>query len=282
MWKDRTIGIHFNDTFGFDRTLLVCTTDLVIPNRKALGVRLEDGLLPVSAPTRDAILNFAKAHASEELFLLLTCGFFTGMRIQTLADLRIETLERAIPDPSYPELLKITVGPGASPPVKTKFDVTGQIWISKILVEQLWNYATSPRRLRRVVKASTENKGLIFLTRFGNPYAQRGVDKSTAINVEMLTLRRKLQATSQKLLEEFKFHQTRCTFATELARLAILNGGGISALAIVKEALLHKNEATSMKYIKFIENIDIKSKAMDEFTRAFLGNLGPINSESHE
>jgi len=227
-------------------------------------------------------LNFAKAHASEELFLLLTCGFFTGMRIQTLADLRVETLARAIPDPSHTGLLKLTVGPGASPPVKTKFDVTGQIWISNILLEKLWNYATSPRRLKRVAKASAENKDVIFLTRFGNPYAQRGVDKSTAINVEMLSLRRRLLATNPELLKEFKFHQTRCTFATEFARLAIRNGGGISAVAIIKEALLHKDEATSLKYIKFIESIAIKSNVMDEFTRAFLGAVDPAGSESHD
>ncbi|MCQ4284810.1 site-specific integrase [Stutzerimonas stutzeri] len=280
MWKERTIGIHFNDTFGFDRTLLVSTTDLAIPNRRAVGIRLEDGLIPVSARTRDSILNFAKAHASEELFLLLTCGFFTGMRIQTLADLRIETLERAIPDPAHPELLRLTVGPGASPPVKTKFDVTGQIWISKVLLDRLWLYATSVRRLKRVAKASNENKNLLFLTRFGNPYAQRGTDKSTAINVEMLGLRRTIYANNSKLLEGFKFHQTRCTFATQLARLAIANGGGISAIAIVKEALLHKDEATSLKYIKFVESTDLKSTIMDEFTRAFLGITD--SSSSHE
>lgn len=282
MWKERTIGIHFNDTFGFDRTLLVDTTDLAIPNRKALGIRLEDGLLPVSGRTRDLILKVAQAHASEELFLLLTCGFFTGMRIQTLTDLRIGTLEKALPDPAHPELFRLTVGPGASPPVKTKFDVTGQIWITKSLLDQLWKYTTSARRLKRVAKASLANKDLIFLTRFGNPYAQRGIDKSTAINVEMLTLRRTLCTKKPGLLEGFKFHQTRCTFATELARLAIANGCGISAIAIVKEALMHKDEATSLKYVKFVESSDIKRKIMDEFTRAFLGITETPNRYGHE
>ena len=129
MWHERTVGIHLTDTFGFDRTLTVNTTDLAIQNRAAPGERLEDGLLPVSSIDRNRILEFAKRQASQELFWLLTIGFYTGMRLQTITDLKIKTLENAVPDPADINLYRLSVGPGATPPVATKFGVTGKIWI---------------------------------------------------------------------------------------------------------------------------------------------------------
>ncbi|AXQ50650.1 site-specific integrase (plasmid) [Stenotrophomonas rhizophila] len=271
MWLERTVGIHLTNSFGLERTLSVTTTDLSIPNRSRPGERLEDGLLPLSAADRNRILNFARDQASEELFLLLMSGFFTGMRLQTLADLKIRTLTNAIPDPSDSNLYRLAVGPGASPSVATKFGVSGQVWITKDLLDELLRYSHSSRRLKREVKASSDCKDLVFLTRFGNSYAQRGSDKSVAINVEMHKFRKVALAHGIQTMREFRFHQTRCTFATELARLAIAAGGGIHAVAIVKDALLHKHESTSLKYIKFVEKTPIKEALANNFTKAFLG-----------
>ncbi|ANC01149.1 integrase [Pseudomonas putida] len=271
MWKERTVGVHLSNPFGFKRTLAITTTDLAIPNRARPGERLESGLLPVSASDRNQILDFAQSQASEELFLLLITGFFTGMRIQTLTDLKVKTLSNATPDPCDPNLYRINVGPAASPSVATKFDVTGQVWITRELLEKLLRYSHSERRLKREIKASPDHKDLVFLTRFGNPYAQRGSNKSAAINVEMHGFRKIALANGIQSMRNFRFHQTRCTFATELARLAISFGGGLHAVAIVKEALLHKNESTALKYIKFVEKTPIKRELANSFTKAFLG-----------
>lgn len=271
MWHERTVGIHLTDTFGFERTLTVNTTDLAIQNRAAPGERLEDGLLPVSSIDRNRILEFAKKQASQELFWLLTIGFYTGMRLQTITDLKIKTLENAVPDPADINLYQLSVGPGATPPVATKFGVTGKIWIPKNLLDNLLYYAYSNRRLKRETKAAKINKDLVFLTRFGNPYAQRGSDKSVAINVELHEFRKRAKANNLPVMREFRFHQTRCTYATELARLAISAGGAIHAVALVKEALLHKHEATALKYIKFVEKSPIKAELANTFTRNFLG-----------
>lgn len=89
--------------------------------------------------------------------------------------------------------------------------------------------------------------------------------------MEMHSLRTLATSPAMDVLRHFKFHQTRCTFATELARLAIAAGGAINALAIVKEFLLHSREATSMKYIKFVEKTPAKEEAANAFTREFLG-----------
>ncbi|MCY1529620.1 hypothetical protein D9M68_647760 [compost metagenome] len=200
-------------------------------------------------------------HASEELFLLLTLGFFTGMRLGTLTDLKIQTLTNAVPEPLTPDLFRLAVGPQADPPVATKFGVNGQVWITRAHLERLLEYSSSVRRLKREAKATPSTKDLIFLTRFGNPYARRGSDKSVALNVEMHAFRRSARANGLAPWASFRFHQTRCTFATELAKIAMKFGGAINAVAIVKEALLHKHEATSLRYIKFLEKTRVKEEA---------------------
>lgn len=183
LWRDRIVYIKYFDAVGFERTLARLTTDLAIPNRARPGERLEDGLLPVSAADRDAILAFARERASPELFRILSLGFFTGMRLGTICDLKVQTLEHAVPDPAAPGLYRLAVGPGASPPVHTKFGVTGQAWIPQPLLEDLLAYAGSARRLIREAKASPEDRHLLFLTRFGHGYGRRGSDQSTAVNV---------------------------------------------------------------------------------------------------
>ena len=271
MWSERTVGIHLLDAVGFHRTIVVNSTDLAIKNRKAPGERLEDGLLPVSGAHRTLILDFAKEHASEELFLMLTAGFFTGLRVGSIADLKIQTLERAAPDPASEHLLRLAVGPGASPPVHTKGGVTGHVHITRVHLDALREYFYSPRRLKRQALAAPEHRHLVFLTRFGKPYTRRGSNKSPAINVEMHALRGRVTSRELAVLRNFHFHQTRCTFATELARLAISAGGAINALAIVKEFLLHKHEATSLRYIRFVQKTPAKEEAANAFTREFLG-----------
>lgn len=273
LWTARSVVIRVADKAGFERTILVNSTDLALPNRSAPGERLEQGLLPLSVKGRDAILTFSKKNSSEELFLMLTLGFYTGMRLGTITDLKIQTLERAVPDPATPDLFRLAVGPGADPPVHTKFGVTGHVWIGKAHLDELLVYAYSVRRLSREAKSEAGDRDLVFLTRFGNPYARRGSDKSTSLNVEMHHLRKAGVASGMAVLRHFRFHQTRCTFATELARLAIREGGAINAMAIVKQALLHKEEATSLRYIRFVEKTPIKVEMGNAFTKEFLGLL---------
>ena len=281
MWHERMIGIRLVDPVGFSRTVMVSSTDLAIQNRKAPGHRLEDGLLPVSTKDRESVLAFAQENAGEELFLMLTLGFFTGMRLGTLTDLRIETLERAVPDPSSSELCRLAVGPGANPSVHTKGGVTGHIHITRAHLNALRQYFYSARRLSRQALAAPENRNLIFLTRFGSPYSTRGSNKSQPVNVAMHALRARGASHGLAVLRHFHFHQTRCTFATELARLAISICGAINALAIVKEFLLHKHEATSLLYIKFIQKTPVKEEAANAFTREFLGAITKRGEPPH-
>ncbi|RBA24353.1 Phage integrase family [Herminiimonas fonticola] len=271
LWRDKAVYIRFFDAVGFERTVVRLTTDLSIPNRTHPGLRLEDGLLPVSAEDRDALLDFAKTNSSQELYRMLALGFFTGMRLGSICDLKIQTLENAVEDPVAKGLFCINIGPGATPAVQTKFGVTGRIWIPKSLLDDLLEYAGSLRRSKRQAKAPVENKELVFLTVFGNPYGAKDSEQSSAINTEMVTFRRKGTQAGIKVSKTFHFHQSRCTFATELATIALSTTDPINAIALVRDALLHKNEATSLKYIKFVTVTPAKQAAANEFMRAFMG-----------
>lgn len=271
MWQERMIGIHLQDSFGFDRTIVTKTTDLAIPNRKAIGENLEDGLLPIASKNVGEILNFADENASQELALMLRLGFGTGMRFGTIADLKIKTVQSAVPDPWLPGYFLLAVGPGAHPAVHTKFGVTGQVWISSDDLQILKNYMFSPRRLKRQTQADTKHIGHVFLTRFGKPFGSEGSDSSRAINVELGRLRKAGLGEGITTFHKFHFHQSRCTYATELARVAIRHGSVGTAIELVMRALLHKHEATALKYIKFVEKTKAMSEMSDEFTRSFLG-----------
>jgi hypothetical protein len=110
-WQDRTVGVKLQDPLGFDRTIAVGTTDLSIPNRRARQEQLEDGVLPVTIAARDGILRFAHECASTEVFLILSVGFFTGMRLGTICDLKVQTILQAVPDPVASGTYRLAIGP---------------------------------------------------------------------------------------------------------------------------------------------------------------------------
>jgi integrase len=271
LWRDKTIRFVRPDSFGMDRTFAVLTSELAIPNRITPHAAPEGSLMPVSSVDRNAFLDFVRESASEEIFLLLSLGFFTGMRLGSLVDLKIKTLENALPDPRCGDLFRLTLGPGARPQVATKFGITGQIYIPRTLLEYVKEYAVGTRRLLREAKAKPEHKELVFLTRFGNPYAQRGSNKSVAVNVEMHALRKKAVAAGIAMADGFWFHQTRATFGTELARIALKYCSAPEAISIVREALLQRSEGAALHYIRFVEKTPVKIEMANEFTRSFLG-----------
>lgn len=268
MWQDRLVGVKITNAFGFEHTLRVSSTDLAIPNRNAAGaIKLEDGLLPVSVTAMKEILSLADANSSEEFALMLRIGFFTGLRIGSITDLKVTTLQNVIAVTSF-GLKTLSVGPGARPPVATKFDVSGSVPVPDDLVNILMKYAMSTRRLKRQALASKENKDFLFLTKYGNTYCS---DNSRAVNVEMHRLRKAGKEAGIKVLRGFHFHRTRATYATEIMRVALKFMPVSDSIQFVKEACLHKDESTTMKYVKFIETNKTMSEASNAFTEAFMG-----------
>ncbi|HDS1731365.1 tyrosine-type recombinase/integrase [Pseudomonas putida] len=278
LWNDNQIGIVVKNAFGYTRTIIKNSSDLAIPCNNAICDRLEDGLTPVTRDDVKIIMNFAEQHASVELYLMLRLGFNTGMRFGSISSLRISSIHNAVRMSTLSGYGRINLGPGARPAVQTKYGVNGEAFISHDDLALIEDYCFSSRRLRRAAKAAQASRDLIFLTRFGKAYGSEGSDFSQAINVELSRLRKRAAQNGLECFQNFHFHQTRCTFATELARVALPHGLDF-AIQIVKEALLHRNESTTLRYIKFVEKDAIMKKAADTFYLTML--YGEQGNESN-
>jgi integrase len=265
-WQDRHVALTVPDKAGLSRTFAVTTTDLAISNRQQGMSSLEDRLQPLNAVQVTELLRLAGRYTSPELQLMLTFGCTTGMRLGSICDLKIETLERAAPDPHVPGVYWMSIGPAAKPAVATKYDVTGRVLLPGDLRDRALAYACGNRRKRRMGHGHDQ---LLFLTRAGSPYRDAGdSERSRAVNVAMSRFRR-LAGGEAAWLADLKFHQTRATFATSVAGHALNVMDATSSLALVRDLLLHKDEATSLRYIKFIQSNATKISLSKEFTDMF-------------
>ncbi|MBU6264006.1 MAG: site-specific integrase [Actinomycetales bacterium] len=279
-WTDTPVVIKYHDTAGFERTLSRITTDVSIKCKVTNRTTVEEGLLPITGEHMRQLLAFARLNCTQELFLMLKLGFFTGARVQTICDLRVSNLDRAVPDPDVADLWRIAVGPGSQPHVKTKFDVSGNLLIPEQLLNEIKDYAYSIRRMKRVAQAPSENKDLLFITTRGNPYERKEDGKrSSAINSEMVILRHKARSAGLKFMDRFHFHQTRATYGTQLMKTLLPMGNLQAALEFVRNAMFHKEVSTTMKYIKFIEHTKRKIEVANAYTQVFLGLSKKIGNE---
>lgn len=264
LWGDRVKVISFETSVGFQRTMAVTSTELSIPNRKRMRSVLEDGLLPITLENRRILLSFLHEHQMVELYLMTLIGCFTGARSETIRTLRVSSIENAFEAEISPSVKYISVGPGTR--VKTKFDVSGQILFPTQLVNELERYAYSVRRLVRQSRAADEDKSLLFLTVRGNQYSDTTFAKLVSdLRVQMI-------AAGLSQFKSFIFHQTRATFGTQLMTFAINTlKSQADAIAFVRDAMLHKHESTTWKYINFIEQEPIREKLSEEFFNVFTG-----------
>lgn len=109
------------------------------------------------------------------------------------------------------------------------------------------------------------------MTRDGNAFGKGDGNASRGISVQLGRLRKAGEITGIDAFRNFRFHQSRCTFATELARAALKHGTVSIAIQLVQQALLHKSEKTTLTYIRFIEKTAAMAEMADSFTRDFLG-----------
>lgn len=271
-WRDRQYSFSVFDANGFERTIGVATTDLSIPNRKRHEAGLEDGLQPLSDEGVKELIRISKATQPIEFHLMVLLGISSGARIGTIVDLKVGTLRNADTDPQMPGYRLLRVGPGAVPPVATKKDVTGAIAVPEAIYQSLLTYATDTRRLQRQAKASVMNKEFLFLNQNGKPYIDSLMNVSTAIRKFTTDLRKAARAEGNTELAKFRFHMTRATFGTRLANMLMEQGFPVNAvLALVKRLMLHKHEATTLKYIRWVQNRPIKEAAANAFSLEFLG-----------
>lgn len=262
MWTDKQVVVRYFDSVGFERSLLRTSSELAIPNRVRPGTVLEEGLTPLSHDHLEELLAFTREHGPREIHLMLSIGSLTGARIGTITGLRVNDIERAFPDSQLPSLYRIPVGPAAGVP--TKFGVDGNLLVPDFLLEELQSYAYSMRRMARQAIAATEDRKLLFLTSRGNPY------RSSSFNRLMTDLRRRASARMH-FMSKFKFHQTRATYGTWLMEMALGVTTEAAAVAFVRDSMLHKDEATTLKYVRFRQNGKVKATLSRAFSAVFSG-----------
>ncbi|MBL4799573.1 MAG: site-specific integrase [Oleispira sp.] len=265
LWDEEFKLIKFFDKQGFSRTMGVLSTELVIPNRKRSGDTLEDGLLPLTQQQVKTLMLHLKTHSNYELYLMHKVALLTGCRYETVTTLTIGVLNNAYQDPNSNHLMRVSVGP--STPVKTKFDVRGEILFPASLIQELADYFSSAQAILRRAKAPEEYQSNIFLTSQGNPYLRSSFSTLIGrLKVELIEL-------GHTEFGRFKFHQLRATFGTMLMKSA-LNSGAISAsnaIEYVKDAMLHNNASTTWKYVKFIEKEPLEEAFLDLLWGMFTG-----------
>jgi integrase len=274
-WDDRNTAIQFVTSVGLSRTMSVVTSELAIPNRKQAGGGLEGGLQPLTDENRAVLLKFLFDHGKVELYLMAMIGFFTGARSETIRTLRLSSLDNAVNDSTISSMKRVVVGPGTG--IKTKYNVGGALLFPSELVDQLERYAYSARRLGRQARASEKDRGLLFLSERGNAYSETTFTKLISY------LRESLSAAGLNQFQHFKFHQTRATFGTQLMRLAMkILPSQVDAIVFVRDAMLHKDEATTWKYIKFIETEPLKEALSNEFFNLYVGQIDDVDKLINE
>lgn len=272
MWEDRYVGVRVSTNPGFERTISKLSTDLRIrAGSTTSSIALEDNLVPVSADDQASIQAYARRYGTEELQLFFSLGFRTGLRLGTISDLKVQTLYRATPDPNMTGFMRISIGPGAQPPVATKNGVNGTVPLHQNDLDALLEYATSTKRLKRAARAESNHLDLLFLTRSGQPYAGKaGVNEYRAMEMEISRLRCRAKGALFAPMYNFKFHRTRATFGTNTARLFLKHLSVADALGLLRDLMLHSDIATTLKYVKFIQTGDLISSLADEYTRSYL------------
>lgn len=273
--KLKTNVIQIRNRLGMLGRMPVSFSNLSIPNKTRKADVVEGGLLPLTTSKRDELLAFANNHASAELLLILKIAFFTGLRIGSICDLKLNTLEWAYPDADE-NLFWLHVGPDVKgAPVRTKHSINGRVLISRPLLEELKTYSKSIRRLKRESRADEADKQLLFINKNGKTYGRHDGVRSSQVCGLVSALKVKA-ATNGFDISDFYIHRARATFGTSvmLAGLAKVPKVTVSSvICFVRDLMLHKHESVTMTYIKFIENQEIKSAFADEYTRMLIGTF---------
>jgi len=263
LWEDRSVVVRYFDAVGFERSAVRLSTDLKIPNRQRIGKQLEDGLLPLRAEHMSQLLAYSQQHVLEELHLMFVAGFFTGARVGTITTLTVSSLHSVREDPLTPGVYLLRVGPGTG--IATKFSVSGELMVPSAVLESFRLYATSTRRLLREARADHHLRDRLFIGRRAQPYTV------SAVNRLVHEMRSRAVTAGLPFMHRFKFHQTRATFGTWLMEILLDAGAKTDAIRVVRDAMLHKDERTTLGYINFLERQRSKSTLAAAFNEAFTG-----------
>jgi integrase len=266
LFDDKDKVISFFDKVGFSRTMSVTSSELSIPNRARTAIRLEDGLTPINESSTKILMSYLAKHRNYELYLMVKVALMTGCRHETVTTLNIDALKKAYPDATYPELMRVKVGPGTD--VETKGDISGEVYFSEPLITELTDYFNSPEAILRRSKAKDGLQKTVLLTSRGNRYTNQ------TFGTLLHRLKSELIDAGHTQFGRFKFHQLRATFGTMLMRasLGVKGKSQLNAIEFVRDAMLHKDDRTTWMYIKFIEKEPVEEAFLKMLWKMFTGS----------
>ncbi|ASP47411.1 tyrosine-type recombinase/integrase [Cognaticolwellia beringensis] len=195
----------------------------------------------------------------DRLFLNLMIG--SGLRSQECNTMNAElfTIENLHKDDSF-LINDIEISPRVG--VMTKNDTPRDLFITRPFFESIMDYLESEEYedLLTLYKKSNKNKkgySPLFITKTGtafNEYNKRNVWVKFKYLYEI--------RFGEKL--NHKPHDMRATFGTNLLKILTNEKSDvIDALGFVKETMGHKNEAVTLRYIKYLKHSDMLNKAAD-------------------
>ncbi|EJC6859402.1 site-specific integrase [Vibrio parahaemolyticus] len=269
-------------------TFIVETSDLRIKVPRDADSK---NIRPLSPLSRDAlgILTQHLPKTSEELRLQALLAIDTGMRVEEVATLTLDTLDTATPLAESQHRFEILLCP-RSTGVQTKFLKTRTVEISSDLLQSLNEYRISERRLKRVTKLNEKIEQLdsdappfthktieilercnlhepLFVSQQGNP--------ATGKSIEARWIEFRADIKQAKPSFTHRFHDLRATYGTyRLSDLLEAKLPIVDCMELLMGWMGHKDESTTWKYLRFLkrkEAFKVKFGILDSIMHDALG-----------
>ncbi|WP_241807153.1 site-specific integrase [Pseudomonas putida] len=247
-----------------------------------MGDYIEDGgkLYPISRESQEALIAALLRLQNPEMLLIHIVALTTGMRIQSILNLRFHCIRQDVGSPEDENrnaLYAITIGGLTN--VGAKGGKEQNVLMPAWLHYRLTIYLNSKRHKDRVMKSPISNISdqYVFLTRTGKPYyvAEEDSELFGYSNERGSAIRQFITKIFQELAKEkqmfkYRFHDLRATFGMNLIEdnMKLVEKGEMSQLALldlVRRRLNHSSVDVSMRYLRFRSDHPLVANAQSEF-----------------
>lgn len=301
MWKSSTKHIKYTDRYGFLKTKEVICTDLTFRVTRGTSADdyIEDGgkLYPISRENQRNLIAALVRLQNPEMLLVYTVALTTGMRIQSILNLRFHCIRQdvgSLEGENREALYPIEIG--GQTKVGAKGNKSQKVQMPAWVHYRLTTYLNSKRYKERAMKSPIDDifDEYLFLTRTGKPYYVAEEDselfnysneRGSAIRQFAKRIRDELKKLHQEF--EYQFHDLRATFGMNLIEDHMKNHkeGEVlqtDLLDLVRGRLNHSSIEVSMRYLRFRANHPLISHAQSEFESHLEGVISEAMSRHEE
>ncbi|EBV3304134.1 site-specific integrase [Salmonella enterica subsp. enterica serovar Enteritidis] len=284
MWVSTTKYISYDDRHGFRQSREIICTDLTFRKVAAISIGdyIEDGgkLYPIPRENQQALMAALVRLHNPEMLLIYIIALATGMRIQSILNLRYHCIRQDVGSPENKNrnaLYAITIGGLTN--VGAKGGKEQHVLMPAWLHYRLTIYLNSQRYKDRNMKSPIRNiyDQYLFLTRTGKPYyvAEEDSELFGYSNERGSAIRQFATKILQELAKEglafkYQFHDLRATFSMNLIEdnMKLVEKGEMSQLQLldlVRRRLNHSSVDVSMRYLRFRLDHPLVAHAQSEF-----------------